>query len=161
MKKFLFLLIFGFIISACNSDDDNPEPQPEVLRPDSGVYQTSCVQNNSVSSRVFFDLKEDNDLELYSMTYGTTDCSGAGTLDGSDDGSAEFTEIDLGEGVSYFKFTVSGNSAYFAYKIDNGTLYLSDEAPTEPVDSDGPETVFADFIANPVAEAKFIFIKAN
>lgn len=164
MKHILILLSAVFILVACSDDDDKKEDDGITeIRPEEGQYRTPCVVDGPSVSFLLQLTIAGNDYELTNVIYDTTtDCTGPSDSIINDRGTATFSNVDLGGGVSYFLAGRSGaiESSYisFMYNKANKNLYIGNSVD-ESDWSDNPEDDFADFIADPEGEAEITFEK--
>lgn len=149
-KYFIPIILLGLV--ACDSDDDDGG----IIEIEPGVYHSQCDPSGPNSKHYILTIEANYNRTFDEKIFtGVTDCSNQGVVASVDSGSMSLSNVDLGGGVSYFIDSAEGGDAtpYFF----NGTiLYTSN---SKDISSTPAATVFADFIAAPIAEAELIFTK--
>lgn len=160
MKYFVGFVAF-LSLTACNQEDiiksllGNPE------EPVAGYYESNCRPgkvehgNKNGSEKYRVTLNEDKTRSLNLDIYvSVTDCSGAADSTLSNEGTIEYSGVNLSDGVSFLKDTTSSENIeeYRPYKYDKdqGILYLGAAASELPAN---PGDAFAEFIASPESNA--------
>lgn len=155
--KLLFISLFVLVLSGCKLAEE------EIVFP-VGSYASDCHVDNGHGYRMSLEISENYESQKMTSYIYTQNliCSGDGDVisEVMSEVPLSFSNLSLGEGMSYFSETVevSGilTSRYRAFKYLENKLYLS--SPVENLESE-IQDVFAEFIKDPVKNAEVVLNK--